>query len=257
MKRITRKVKRNDIWLREDENMKKKLNLSFAKLTNRACCSENNELPEIRCNTNVYPDYIALYTEPEKYNFTNQTAVSFYCYDDEFDGIHGLFNAIYFDDKNLLKKYKERFENVKYFISPDNSFFSDMHSPEKHYRLWKARIVSLWFSLELKAVVIPNITYGDRKDFDICFEGLEQSSVVAFSTKGYMRKEEDRELLRSAIQYAVDHLPLKAIVVYTVSGNRKNVLNLFRYAAQKGIKIIVPDNTLLDRNSLRVQNGAR
>ena len=131
------------------------------------------------------------------------------------------------------------------------SVFADLYEPENQIRLWKARIVTLWFELELHAVAIPSATYTCESKFPKYFDGLEKCSVVAFSTKGHLRYARERNLLKAAVKYAVDNLPLKTIVVYSVCGKDETSLRLFKYAAEAGIKIIIPNNTLRQRNMER------
>lgn len=117
--------------------------------------------------------------------------------------------------------------------------------------MWKARIVTLWFILELNAVAIPNITYVSEDSFPFFFSGIENCEVVAFSTKGHIRRSVERNLLKAAVKYAVDNLPLKIIVVYSVCGKDSTSLKLFQYAIDHGIKVVIPDNTLRERNQGR------
>ena len=49
-------------------------------------------------------------------------------YDVKFDNTKGIFEAIYYNDVNLLEKYKERFKNVRYAIAPDYSEIGDILS---------------------------------------------------------------------------------------------------------------------------------
>lgn len=100
----------------------------------------------------------------------------------------------------------------------------------------------------MHAIAIPNITYVSRESFPLYFSGLEECQVVAFSTKGHIRTPVERELLIDAVKYAVDHLPLKTIIVYSVCGNDNTTLELFQYAISKGIKVVIPNNSLGERN---------
>ncbi|MDO4179453.1 MAG: DUF4417 domain-containing protein [Phascolarctobacterium sp.] len=208
-------------------------------------------MPELYCDTKIYPDYLALYSEKSLYQTTPLTAVCFYSFDIEFDGRNGLFWAIYFNDKKRLSYFKKRFENVKFFISPDYSVFGDIHKMENLYRIFRARIVALWFSLELHAVVIPNASYAGRETFPLYFSGLEKCSVIAMSAKSHIRYAVERRLFEDAIRYAVDNLPLKAIIVYSVCGKDEKCLKSFEYAIRHGVKIIIPENTLRTRNMNR------
>lgn len=208
-------------------------------------------MPALYCNTDIYPDYIALYSERKQYNKTAATAVSFYQFDDAFDGEKGLYNAIYYNNTNLLQKYISRFKNVRIFISPDYSELGDVHIIESYYRLFKARIVSLWLSLEIGSIVIPNISFATNAMGRIALSGLENCSVIAVSTKGHISEPNEYNRLKENIRFIVDNLSLKAIIVYDVCKDNTKTLSAFSYAMDKGIKIVLPNNTLKTRNMSR------
>ena len=252
MKRITKKtIAKNGLKERKEKDLHPLLNLNYLKLTNKTNTVGEYNFPVLYCNTDVLPDYLALYTQPSDYHRTANTCVCFYAYDDSFDGMFGLYNAIYYDNKELLNYYKERFKGVRFFISPDYSQFGDLQKTENIQRLWKARIVTLWFILELNAIAIPNATYISKESFPLYFNGLEECQVIAFSTKGHITNSVERKLLIDAVKYAVDHLPLKTIVVYSVCKDDNTSLALFEYAVSKGINIVIPDNSLRRRNKER------
>ena len=231
------------------KNLKKLLNLNFVDLTNQTYSIGRYDLPYFRCPANITIDYLALYSEVRNYNKTDNTCVCFYQYDINFDNMKGIFNAIYYNDAKLLAKYKERFKNVKYAIAPDYSQLGDIHRAENIYRLFKARIVSVWLVLECNVLVIPNITYANENYFDVMLDGTKDTEVVAFNVKGSMRESEEKVMLSKAIKITIDELPkLKKIIVYSVSIDDEKVLKLFEYASLKGIEIVVPDNILKERN---------
>lgn len=237
--------------VRRHKNLPKLLNLNYLKLTNKTYYSGKYDLPELRCSTEVFPDFIAVYSHPADYHKTPDTAVAFYQYDSSFDGINGLYNAIYHDDKKLLQFFKKRFTGVKFFISPDYSQFGDIDLIENQYRIKKARVVSLWLTMELDAIVIPNITFSSVESIDFYLCGLENCSVVAFSTMGYVDNRVEKQQTIEAVKYTVDHLNLDAIVVFDVCGTNAAVDEIFAYARQKGIKIVVPLNAMKIRNTMR------
>jgi hypothetical protein len=72
------------------------------------------------------------------------------------------------------------------------------------------------------------------------------------NAKSHIRYKAERKLFEKAIRYAVDHLPLKAIIVYSVCGKDETCLKSFDYARNHGIKIIIPENTLRNRNMKRL-----
>lgn len=136
----------------ENIDLRKKLNLSYLRYTNLTHAAGKHDLPALACNTEVFPDYIALSGYPSQYHKTPLTAVGFWEYDEKFDGYEGLFNAIYYDQEDLLERYRSRYAGVRFLFTPDYSQFGDVSDLEEHYRLLKARIVGIWFAMELGAV---------------------------------------------------------------------------------------------------------
>nr|MCR5609913.1 DUF4417 domain-containing protein [Lachnospiraceae bacterium] len=223
----------------------------YLSFTNRTISCGKFDLPAINCNVSVFPDYIALYSQISLYHKTEHTAVAFFQYDDEFDGKNGLFWAIYYNVEERLEFFKKRFEGVKYIIIPDFSELGDIHNIENIYRLFKGRLVGLWFIFEIGAVVIPNITFPTTESFEYALDGYEECSVAAISTKGHMKDSSEKLRLRNNVQLTVDKLSkLKTFIVYDVCGTNEETLDLFSYAIEKGIKIIIPDNTLKNRNMI-------
>lgn len=166
-----------------------------------------------------------------------------------FDNIHGLFNAIYYSKINYLNKYKKRFKDVKYIISPDNSLIGDVPEATNIYNIYKSRVVSLYLTLECNKLVIPNITYATKKSFEYMLDGIQDCNVVSFSTKGSLKNHIQKELLKDSIKYTVDNLlKLRQIVVYDVSNDNDKILELFKYAINKDIQILIPNNILKSRN---------
>lgn len=80
-------------------------------------------------------------------------------------------------------------------------------------------------------------------------DGVKDIEVVAFSVKDSIKERLERELLQKAIKHTTDNLKqLKKIVVYSVSVNDEKVRELFEYASNKGIEIVIPNNILKERN---------
>lgn len=137
---------------------------------------------------------------------------------------------------------------MKIFFTPDYSQFGDVDDIEEHYRLKKARVVGLWFTLELGAVVIPFVTVPTPASVPFALDGLEGCHVVAFSTKGYVNDPIERAILKEIVKLTVDTLDLRAIVVYDVCKDDDAVDDIFSYARERGVEVVVPMNTLKARN---------
>lgn len=243
--------------MKQKTTLRTLLNYSYLNYTNKTVSRGEKDLPALYCNTDTYPDFLALSSETRLYHKTSNTCICFYEYDSEFDGKNGLFEAIYHDNHNRLKYYKKKFAGVKFVVCPDYSEFGDIHKIENEYRLFKARVVALWFMFEIGAVVIPNISFPTEESAAFALDGYEDCSVVAMSTKSHMQNQAEYERLQWKIRFTVDTLNLKAIVVYDVCSSNEKVIECFAYAIANGVEIIIPDNTLKSRNRERrvMHNG--
>ncbi|MBQ3337263.1 MAG: DUF4417 domain-containing protein [Selenomonadaceae bacterium] len=233
----------------KSEKLYTELNLHYTKIANRTRASSILELPRLDCKIKEFlPTYLALYHQPEDYTKNGlNTGICFFTDDHRFDNKEGLYNAIYYNDINKLKFYRDRFKNVKLFIEPDYTICGDMHFAEKVSRRFKMRIVAVWLATELQAMVIPLITYGNERSFKYMLDGIEDSNTVAFSTKGSVRNTKkhprQKELLLDAIKYTVDNLNLRYIVVYSTC-KYETTCKLFSYATDRGVQLIIPGNRL-------------
>lgn len=250
--KINKKVQKNGTICYENLDLQKLFLLKYQVLTNKSQYVGKYDIPSLYCNTNIYPDYIALYSEKSYYKKTELTAVGFFQFDNEFDGQHGLYNAIYYNNEEDLAKFKKRFEGVKFVFSPDYSLLEDSDEVENIYRLKKARVVSLWFIHVIGAIVIPLITFPSLKSIDYYLDGLENSSVVGISTKGHIDESNEYLILCATVKYLVKNKPnLKAIVVYDVCGNPSKTEEAFKLAIDSGVKVIIPNNSLKSQNMKR------
>lgn len=240
---------------REPIDMRLLLNYGIADFLNKSVLNENH-LPEHHCDPHVLPDYIALNNQRKDYHLTDKTAVAFYTFDIGFDKIDGLYNAIYYRNEKLLDKYKLRYSKVNFIIAPDYTIFDDVWRYENEYRLFKTRVIMLWFVLEIGAVVIPNAIYVSDEMLPLYLSGFESCTVMCFSTKGHVRKASERNRVKSVVRYAVDNLPLRTILVYSVCGKDSTSLKLFSYAEQNGVDVVIVDNSLRRRNQASLRQEA-
>ena len=232
-----------------------RLLLHYLDYANKAFASGFADIPALNCNTTVYPDYIALSGYPSDYHHTERTGVGFWEYDDVFDGKDSLWRAIYDGDEDRIKFFKKRYEGINFAFTPDTSQFGDIHRIENWHRLFRARIMGIWFAVEIGAVVIPTITFANIGDLDFALQGLEDCSVVAFSTKGFIRDKIERPILEEAVKRTIAKLKLKTIIVYDVCGDDFEVRKIFKSATDAGIRLVIPDNALKLRNTARKQGS--
>lgn len=234
--------------VRRPKDLLRLLCVGFLRLANLVSTCGKYDMPSLSCELEEPPDYIALYDHPSEYTRTDKTAVAFYLYDEVFDGQNGLYNAIKYCNQKQLSEFKERFSEVRCIISPDISLFGDFHVIEGLHRIFRARIISLWFAFEIGCAVIPHIPLITRPYLRHAIDGLEGCKMVAFSTKGYIRQPLERIALIKTVQYVVDRVKPRVIVVYDTCGSNTEAQKLFRYATDRDIKVVVVPNGLKERN---------
>lgn len=184
-------------------------------------------------------DYIALYSDTSEYNKTENTCVAFYQYDHVFDGIHGLYNSIIYQDEERLNKFRERFKGVKYIVAPDYSLFGDFPNALQIFNIYKSRVCMCWLIANTKAKILPNVRWTFPFTFEYCFDGIMKGSNIAIGVLGQIRDKENKKMFLDGLKVAIDRIEPKRILVYGFV-TESNFNELFGYAKSKGIKIIIP-----------------
>lgn len=237
--------------MKKKKNLKKLLNLGLLDYTNITPKIGEFDMPYVRCTAMPPIDYLATYSQPSTYFYTANTAVSFFEYDVTFDGLYGLWNAIYYGVAELQEFYIERFQGVRYFIAPDYSKCGDVSEAENYHRQFRSRIVSIWLTMNLNAIVIPLVSCANSLEMKYMLDGMEDCSVVAFNAKGPMGDPKQMAIFKDAIKFTVDHLPrLQTILVYSSSPDKEKARSCFKYAIDSGIEVMIPDNMLQTRNRI-------
>lgn len=237
--------------MKKKTNLKKLLNLGILEYTNITTKYGKYDMPYVCCKTLPTIDYLATYSQPCTYHHSPNTAVTFFEYDIFFDGLYGLWNAIYYGVQELQEFYIERFQGVRYFIAPDFSKCGDVSEAENNHRQFRSRIVAIWLTMNLHALVIPLVSCANDIGMQYMLDGMQDCSVVAFNAKGPMGNPRQLEILKRSIKRTVDSLhKLRMILVYSSSPDIEKVLSIFQYAIDSGIDVQVPDNMLQSRNRL-------
>ena len=134
-------------------NLQKKLNLNYTWLTSQVYKEGPYDIPILQCKDDYVPDFIALYSEIGLYHKTKYTTICFHQNDNVFNGINGLCNAVYYDNKARLNYFKDRFADCHYFIMPDCSLTYDQDTWDIIFRTALMRLTCLWFTFELPSTL--------------------------------------------------------------------------------------------------------
>lgn len=188
-------------------------------------------------------DYIALYSDTSEYSKTENTCVAFYQYDHVFDGIHGLYNSIIYQDEERLNRFRERFKRVKYIIAPDYSLFGDFPNALQIFNIYKSRVCMCWLIANTNAKVIPNVRWTHSFTFEYCFDGIMKGSNIAVGVLGQIHNKDNKKMFLKGFKEAIDEIEPSCILVYGFVTNN-NFDEIFGYAKSKGIKIIIPHSKI-------------
>ncbi len=94
------------------------------------------------------------------------------------------FKGIYNNPERSLNRYAQ----YAFLLTPDYSVYADFELWHQIENVAKNRWVgAYWQSKGLQ--VIPTISWGTRRSFEFCFDGVEQNAMVAVSTVGCRREK--------------------------------------------------------------------
>ena len=202
------------------------------------------DMPVIGCYDDISNiDYLSLFSDLQDYNKTDNTCICFYQYDHVFDGVHGLYNSIIYQDNEKLNKFRERFKNVKYIIGPDYSLFGDFPVALQIFNVYKSRLCISWLKANTNAIIIPNIRWTFDFSYDFCFDGIMKGSNIAISILGQIHDKDNKKMFLDGFKETIDRIEPKTILVYGFV-TESNFNEIFGYAESKGIKIIIPHSKI-------------
>lgn len=188
-------------------------------------------------------DYIALYSDTGEYNKTENTCVAFYQYDHVFDGVHGLYNSIIYQDEERLNNFRERFKRVKFIVAPDYSLFGDFPNALQIFNVYKSRVCMCWLIANTKAKVLPNVRWAYSFTFEYCFDGIMKGSNIAIGVLGQIHDKDNKKMFLNGLKTAIETIEPKRILVYGFV-TESNFDELFSYAKSKSIQIVIPHSKI-------------
>ena len=173
---LSQMVERNDDYYKELlSRHKKKLIRNQFKMVGKY------EMPLIRKQKIDIENLSLLNFNNTKYNDerNRDKTVQFFTYDYKFD-------YVYSHPELAIEKLKQYY----CLLSPDYSLYTDMSLSLQIKNTFKNRWCGAYFqSLGLKC--IPTIEWSNEKSFEFCFDGVEEGSIVAVSTYGKQKIEEE------------------------------------------------------------------
>jgi len=114
---------------------------------------------------------------------------------------------------NKPERYLKILKEFNGCFSPDFSIFRDAPYPIQLFNVFRNRIVGLYWQRN-GINVIPTVGWGDVDTWDFCFEGVEEGSWVAISTRGAIHRNEDKELFKEGYNQMLEVIKPEKIIVY-------------------------------------------
>ena len=151
-------------------------------------------------------------------------------YEDDF-----LFERIW----NNPQKYLPILKKFNGVISPDFSLYRDMPFVMQQWNTYRNRAIAHYLQ-ENGVNVIPNIRWGDERTYKFCCLGVEKDSIIAIGSHGTIKNLIDRDYFVKGLDYIVEQLNPKTIIVYGTAPNK-----IFEKFIQKGINIVQFDSECL------------
>lgn len=212
-----------------------------AYVLNNVLVAGKYDIPVVGYFGNDLPDYLALYSNVQDYRKTPNTCVTFFQYDEQFDSIKGLWNAIIHKNRKLLALYKQRFNNVKFIACPDYSITGDMPLCMQIFNVYRSRVVAIWLRENCGCTIIPNLRFNNKKSYEFCFDGIAYHSIVCLSILGLCSKPVDVENLINGLHETIVRIRPKTIILFGECTEKK-FLKIFSECIKNNINIVRPNN---------------
>jgi hypothetical protein len=102
---------------------------------------------------------------------------------------------------------------AKAVIAPDFSVYIDMPRHQRIASVSQSRAVGSLFAVH-GLTAIPSIRWATPDDYDFCFLGVSNASVVAISTLGAIRTQEEKFYFRDGLKTMIQVLEPSHVIVH-------------------------------------------
>lgn len=145
---------------------------------------------------------------------------------------------------NNPKRYLQLLNKFQGVITPDFSVYRDMPKVMQEWNIYRSR--AFGYALQKQGnEVIVNLRFGSSQTYDTACLGVPKNACFAVGTHGIMKNREDKLSFKDGLDYAVQRLKPKTIIVY---GTVKN--EVFLKHINSGIKIIQFESTFSQKHRM-------
>ncbi len=114
---------------------------------------------------------------------------------------------------NQPSKYLPILKKFKGVITPDFSVYRDMPLVMQQWNIYRSRAIGHWLQ-ENGIPVIANVRWSDGRTYEVCCTGVPSDSTIAIGSHGCIKLVREREFFARGLDYAVNKLQPKTIIVY-------------------------------------------
>lgn len=130
------------------------------------------------------------------------------------DWLHGyVHDRRFYRILERREVYLSRLKDVAGFIGMDNSMYRDLPLAEQIHSCYLNRAVDRYLQLNGK-IVVPNVSWGDWRTWEFCFDGVPRNSTIAMSTYGCCRASADKFRFEEGFSRAVKTLCPHSVVIH-------------------------------------------
>lgn len=176
------------------------------------------EMPCIKME-NAIPNNVVVFSKALRSKEYN-SFVHFYEDDVNFERI--------WNNPNRYLPILKKFDGV---ITPDFSLYRDMPLVMQEWNTYRNRAIGHWLQ-ENGITVIPNVRFSDERSYSFCCDGLSKGGTIAVGSHGCIKICVERKYFSHGIDYVVQKLEPKRIVVYGKAPD-----DIFQKHKKSGIEI--------------------
>ena len=114
---------------------------------------------------------------------------------------------------NHPNKYLPILRKYNGVITPDFSVYRDMPLVMQQWNIYRSRALGRWLQ-DNGIPAIVNVRWGDERTYDLSCTGVPVNSTIAVGSHGCIKLLRERKYFEQGLDYVVDKLHPKTIVVY-------------------------------------------
>lgn len=143
---------------------------------------------------------------------------------------------------NNPERYIEALSAFDGVITPDFSIYRDMPKVMQEWNIYRSR--AFGYALQrARNNVIVNLRFGDERTYETACLGIPKRASFAVGSHGNLKDPDDRRYFSAGLDYAVQKIEPRVIIVYGSAPER-----IFEKYAHRGIRILPFESTFAQKH---------